>query len=142
MSAVFLPDLPARLRALTGCTAGPTYALLYRWAVAGRLPVTRSHRSFFIDSKDLPAIAKALGLKRGEPYVAPKKARTPRAVAPKKERVAPKQERAPREPLIPARAWKNFVTVHGRAPASLDEFNTWHAEWTRITEPYRAANAA
>ena len=117
--------------------------MLYQWCIAGRLPATRSHRTFFIDSKDLPAIAKALGLKRGEPYAAPKKERVPRAPKePAPRAVAPKKEPAPREPLIPARAWKNFVTVHGRAPASLDEFNTWHAEWTRITEPFRAANAA
>jgi hypothetical protein len=73
MSLVYLPDLSLRLRELTGCVEGPTYSLLYRWAVAGRLPVTRTHRSFAVDSKDLPAIAEALGLKRGAPAARPAK---------------------------------------------------------------------
>jgi hypothetical protein len=77
MPVVYLPDLPARLREVSGCTVGPQYAKLYRWAIAGRLPAKREHGRFFVDSEDLPEIARRLGLKRGEPAIDARLGRPP-----------------------------------------------------------------
>ena len=67
MPLIPLPDLPARLRETSGCSVGPTYSQVYKWALAGRLPAKREGCHMFVDSEAVPEIARLLGLERGEP---------------------------------------------------------------------------
>ncbi len=56
-----LPDAPRRLAALTG---GPTrsYARVWRGVVNAEFPAIRDNGRYFIDEKNLPEVAAALGL--------------------------------------------------------------------------------
>jgi hypothetical protein len=121
MSPVPLTAVPRVLREMTGCTSGPTYSLLYRLGLAGRLPITIAYGRYFIDMVDLPAVAVVLDLRRGEP--APRTSRRVKEPAPPRPEAPPKRWNA--------RLWNRFINVNGRDPASLEEFSAWCAERER-----------
>ena len=70
MSLVPLPALSLRLRELTGAAIGPSYGVLYRATLSGRLPAQQENGKFYFNSDDLPGIARALGMMPAKPAAA------------------------------------------------------------------------
>ena len=61
--SIALTHLPRALADLTGASPPPTYRRCHTAAVNAAIPVMLCHGRYFVAPSDLPAIAKALGLR-------------------------------------------------------------------------------